>query len=191
MNVNKSYCGNCFAICKFCKHAICIILYILNLDNVIYRFYLNKTRAGGRLPFPPWTVQHAWKLPLWQSRSPHTRCLAGMSSEVGTLAGREGEWGRKGKVSEAQGEGEKLSCLPFQSPEQHHGHLINSHLSSPPSWLPPTQASLSRELLPERSQWGVMRQKTQKSWLVLWNIWAQASHEPLWAPLSFLLCEMK
>ena len=31
---------------QICKHAICIILHNLNLDNVICQFYLNKTGEG-------------------------------------------------------------------------------------------------------------------------------------------------
>lgn len=110
--------------------------------------YINSTSIkpglGGGCPFLPGQYSIARKLPLWQSRSPHTWCLAGMSSEAGPPAGREGEWRRKGKAREAQGEGERETCSPafLSNPrEQHHGHLINSHLSSPPSWLPPTQAS--------------------------------------------------
>lgn len=161
---------------QICKHAICIILHNLNLDNVICQFYLNRTGEGKvALSSVDSIVPKLALWPLWQSWSPYTWRLARNVLRGPDPGSDWGRMGRKGKASKAQGERERertlLACLPLQSPEPapqspHKQPFVTASwlASSTRGW--PCPKPLSRELLPEGGKWGVWRQKTQKSWLL-------------------------
>lgn len=115
---------------------------------MLYVDSIAITLGRGRLPFPLWTVPYCPKAGLWPVRhswSPHVMLRKECPQRSGPWQ-RLGKMGRKGKASQAQGERERenlalLSSSPVPGAST-TSHLINSHLSPPPGWPPPPEASL-------------------------------------------------